>query len=125
MPPAFPGMNPYLENPELWSEVHFGLISALARSLNSILIPKYRAAVEKRVYADLLFVGIPDVTVFSTRPAGGSVPVPTSVAAVQQPVRVTPPMPGEVREHFLEIRQVSSGQVITRLGLAANPNGGR
>ncbi|WP_199336905.1 DUF4058 family protein [Oscillatoria sp. FACHB-1407] len=23
MKPKFPGMNPYLESPELWSEVHF------------------------------------------------------------------------------------------------------
>jgi Protein of unknown function (DUF4058) len=50
MGPLFPGLNPYLENPELWPEVHFGLISALARSLNTQITPKYRAAVEKRVY---------------------------------------------------------------------------
>jgi hypothetical protein len=50
MGPLFSGLNPYLENPELWPEVHFGLISALARSLNTQITPKYRAAVEKRVY---------------------------------------------------------------------------
>lgn len=64
MQPKFPGMNPYLENPELWSEVHFGMIAVLARSLNAVITPKYRAAVEKRVYADSLLVGIPDVSVF-------------------------------------------------------------
>jgi hypothetical protein len=46
-------MNPYLENPELWSEVQFGLIAVLARSLNAVITPKYRAAVEKRVHSDL------------------------------------------------------------------------
>jgi hypothetical protein len=50
MATSFPGMNPYLENPALWSEVHSWLIVELARSLNPSLIPKYRAAVEKRVY---------------------------------------------------------------------------
>ena len=64
MQPRFPGMNPYLENPNLWTEVHFGLIAVLARSLNSLITPKYRAAVEKRVYSDSLLVGIPDVSVF-------------------------------------------------------------
>jgi hypothetical protein len=49
MQPKFPGMNPYLESPELCSEVHFGLISVLARSLNAVITPKYRAVVEKRV----------------------------------------------------------------------------
>lgn len=48
----FPGMNPYLENPALWPEVHAWLIVALARTLNPILKPKYRAAVEQRVYQD-------------------------------------------------------------------------
>jgi Protein of unknown function (DUF4058) len=67
MHPNFPGMNPYLENPETWSEVHFWLIAELARMLNPVLAPKYRAAVEKRVYSDAILVGIPDVAVFQTR----------------------------------------------------------
>jgi Protein of unknown function (DUF4058) len=60
MTPNFPGMNPYLENPALWSEVHSWLIVELARELNPSLIPKYRAAVEKRVYMDSLLVGMTD-----------------------------------------------------------------
>ncbi|HEY9739064.1 MAG TPA: DUF4058 family protein [Coleofasciculaceae cyanobacterium] len=46
MEPSFPGMNPYLENPSLWSEVHSWLIVQLTGSLNPSLIPKYRAAVD-------------------------------------------------------------------------------
>ena len=66
---AFPGMNPYLENPDIWPEIHAWLIVQLARSLNPRLKPKYRAAVEQRVYTDPLLVGIPDVSVFS-QPTG-------------------------------------------------------
>jgi len=47
MQPAFPGMNPYLEDPDLWTEVHAWLIVLLARLLNPLLPPKYRAAIEK------------------------------------------------------------------------------
>lgn len=43
--PTFPGMNPYLENPGIWQEVQYGLISVLTRTLNSQLNPKYRVAV--------------------------------------------------------------------------------
>lgn len=68
MQPKFPGMNPYLENPELWSEVHFGLIAVLARTLNAVITPKYRAAVEKRVYSDSLLVRVPDVSVYEAPP---------------------------------------------------------
>jgi len=33
MPSPFPGMNPYLENPELWAEVQSWLIIAIADSI--------------------------------------------------------------------------------------------
>jgi hypothetical protein len=52
MQPAFPGMKPYLENPQIWTEVHPWLIVQLARSLNPVLKPKYRAGVEQRVYTN-------------------------------------------------------------------------
>jgi hypothetical protein len=35
--PNFPGMNPYLEAPDLWSEVHAWLIVQLARTLSPLL----------------------------------------------------------------------------------------
>lgn len=67
MPSPFPGMNPYLENSELWTKLHHLLIGILAETLNPQLLLKYRAAIEKRVYQmsgkDALVVGIPDVTV--------------------------------------------------------------
>lgn len=46
----FPGMNPYLENPALWAEVHHRLISSIAITLGPSLRPKYRVAIEKRTY---------------------------------------------------------------------------
>jgi Protein of unknown function (DUF4058) len=51
-------MNPYLEAPALWSEVHSWLIVELARMLNQRITPKYRAAVEKRVYEDSILAEI-------------------------------------------------------------------
>ena len=43
-------MNPYLEKPEYWSQVHKWLIVLIAQSLNPQLRPKYRVAIEERVY---------------------------------------------------------------------------
>lgn len=104
-------MNPYLENPELWSEVHFGLIAVLARSLNSIITPKYRAAVEKRVYLDSLLVGIPDVSVF--RRGTEAVKPNLVMATLSEPLIVTVPTVEETQERFLEIREVGTGTVVT------------
>lgn len=104
-------MNPYLENPELWSEVHFGLIAVLARPLNAVITPKYRAAVEKRVYADSLLVGIPDVSVFQR---GTEVAEPQrTMAILSEPLVVTVSIVEEAQERFLEIRDVGTGMVVT------------
>ncbi len=93
MQPRFPGMNPYLENPNLWTEVHFGLIAVLARSLNSIITPKYRAAVEKRVYSDSLLVGIPDVSVFQRGPDAKT---STATETLTEPLVVAVPVTEDV-----------------------------
>jgi hypothetical protein len=112
MTPNFPGMNPNLENPSLWSEVHSWLIVELARTLNPSIIPKYRAAVEKRVYLDALLVGIPDASVFQQNPEIE----PSSVVKTEvlsKPIRVTLPLDEEVTERYLEIREVKTGRVVT------------
>ncbi|ESA36391.1 hypothetical protein N836_00525 [Leptolyngbya sp. Heron Island J] len=109
--PNFPGMNPYLEHPTIWPEVHYGLISCLMRMLNRCITPKYRAALEKRVYTDTLLVGIPDTTVFKSTPEVSSSPQP--VAILPKPERVQIPTVIEVREPYLEIREISTNRVIT------------
>lgn len=111
MSPNFPGMNPYLEAPDLWPEVHTWLIVQLARTLNPLLQPKYRAAVEQRVYTDSLLVGIPGVSVVKQPRPQPDTPKPT--ATLSQPITVSLPMPEEVRETYLEIRQMGTGQVVT------------
>ncbi|PSB07221.1 hypothetical protein C7B76_28345 [filamentous cyanobacterium CCP2] len=110
MKPNFPGMNPYLENPELWSEVHSWLIVQLARSLNPVLTPKYRAAVEKRIYSDTVLVGISDLSIFRS---GENNTQLTTTQTLSQPIKVNVPITEEVRESYLEIRHVGTGQVIT------------
>lgn len=67
MPSPFPGMNPYLENSELWSDFHHLLIAALLELLAPQLKPKYIVAIERRIYEVIgenpLLVGIPGVMV--------------------------------------------------------------
>ena len=50
MATPFPGMDPYLEHPDLWPDVHHGLIESLRDALAQRLRPKYRIAIEKRTY---------------------------------------------------------------------------
>ena len=50
MPSPFPGMNPYLEDPKIWPEIHHRLIVAIADAMNPQLRPRYRIGMEERVY---------------------------------------------------------------------------
>jgi len=92
MSSPFPEMNPYLENPELWTEVHHRLISALAIAIESNLSQDYRVAIEKRVYS--------------------SVPEDNILLDVPQ----------EIREGYLEVRDIVTGAVITTVEILSPTN---
>lgn len=124
----FPGMNPYLEHPELWPEVHSRLIVAIADALAPKLRPKYRVAIEKRVYQttgeESLLVGIPDVVVGRSASVSASQVIPSVAVALPpvKPVTVTIPMPEEVREGYLEVREVGTGEVVTAIEVLSPKN---
>ncbi len=124
----FPGMNPYLENPELWAEVHSRLIVAIADALAPHVRPKYRVAIEKRIYQTIddkcVLVGIPDVTVGRST----STPIDREISTVAvasppiKPINVNLPMPEEIREGYLEVREVGTGEVVTVIEVLSPKN---
>jgi Protein of unknown function (DUF4058) len=121
MPSPLPGMNPYLENPGLWSEFHSRLIVAIADALDDCLSRDYRVAVEKRVYlsdnGESMLVGIPDVSVTAAPNT-----TQTTTLAVVQPLNIEIPITEEVQERFLEIREGATGSVITTIELLSPKN---
>lgn len=127
MPSPFPGMNPYLENPELWAECHHWMITAIAEFLVPQLRPKYRVAVEKRVYQmtddNSVLVGIPDVAVgrslTTTEKELSNIAVASPPA---KPVIVNRTMLEEVREGYLEVREVATGEVVTAIEVLSPKN---
>lgn len=48
----FPGMDPYLEAPELWPGCHNSLIVYILDHLRPLLRPRYIAAIEERVFVE-------------------------------------------------------------------------
>jgi len=129
MSSPFPGMNPYLENPELWSAVHSRLIVAIADTLADMLSQDYRIEIEKRTYwsdtteGDLL-IGIPDVSVLN-RSTTSSEPARSAAIAEKtsiQPTRILLPIPKEISERYLEIREVKTGKVITVIEILSPKN---
>ncbi len=131
MPSPFPGMNPYLENPQLWSQIHTHLIVAIAEGMNPLLRPKYRMAMEQRVYKDTesndnssVLVGIPDNVVF--KPSSTKIPSQSSNVAVApplvKPIPITLPQSEIIREWYLQVKDVETKEVITVIEILSPKN---
>jgi len=124
-------MNPYLENSQIWPQIHKRLIVAIANAMNPQIRPKYRMEIEERVYAvndtqngDSLLVGIPDNVLVQTSPTSShSLESNVAVAAPPSlPVKVTLPLPKTVKEWYLEVRDVATGAVITVIEILSPKN---
>lgn len=127
MPSPFPGMNPYLEHPSLWSGIHHRLITAIANDLAPHIRPKYIVAVEERVYQisgeESLLIGVPDVSVQRVQKATNTIDSSVAVvAATAQPIEATIPLPEILTEGYLEIRSVETGEVVTTIEILSPKN---
>jgi hypothetical protein len=124
MPSPFPGIDPYLEHPALWPDVHNGLIAGMQEALAPQLRPRYYVAIEERTYVDesseLALVGRPDVAVVSN-PSGPERTV-ASASTTTAAIEVTLPIPETARETYLEIRGVVEGDVVAVVELLSPAN---
>lgn len=129
MSSPFPGMNPYLESPNRWPTVHNRLIVGLADFLTPLLLPKYQVDIDKRVYdvtgLNSLLIGRPDVTVQKSgnrHPPLTSDNSPNLAVIAKAPVRVAVPMQEEVREAYLEVKEVATQQVVVAIEILSPSN---
>ncbi len=127
MPSPFPGMNPYLEHPEVWPGVHLLLISELTKFLSPQLRPKYRVGVEVRMYETIgeqsLLVGIPDLTVKGSQVTTKQPMTNVAVAqAPTQPQTVQVPVPETIKQGYLEVREVATKEVVTAIEILSPIN---
>ncbi len=116
MPYPFPGMNPWLENHRLWSDVHVSLISLMRETLAPLLEPRYFVGVGTHTYistlpSEPLQSRYPDVALLDR---GG--------AAVASPLVYTIPLPEPYEEPYLEVQLVPDGEVVTVIELLSHTN---
>ncbi len=126
MPSPFPGMDPYLENPAWWPDVHHSLITYIRDALQTTLRPRYRVRVEERLYLLPSTHSIyPDVTIARWPRTVRETPTPTLTQTVSAPVVepvVVTRLSDEVREGFIEIVQTESGEVVTVIEVLSPAN---
>jgi Protein of unknown function (DUF4058) len=122
----FPGMNPYLENSVFWAEVHHRLITAIADNIEENIPPQYRVAIEQRTYlsdnSDSVLVGIPDVSVFSQQASPQPYPSTATQTSTSEGITVMLPLPEHITENYLEIREISTGFVVTAIEILSPKN---
>ncbi|MBN3881379.1 MULTISPECIES: DUF4058 family protein [unclassified Nostoc] len=119
----FPGMNPYLEQPELWHQVHNRLIVAIADDLTPQIAPKYRVSIEERVYTsvdDILLVGIADIAVAKRNTTDNSTTL--TAAKLAEPSKVKVPVPEQITERFLEVRATPTKEVVAVIEILSPKN---
>lgn len=128
MPSPFPGMDPYLETPELWPDVHHELISQIRALMNPLLKPNYVARVELRVYISTeddpgRQALVPDVRVEARARtgAGNGKPARAGTLAIDEPL-IIPLMDNEIKEAYLTIKHPKSGELVTVIEVLSPTN---
>ena len=129
MPSPFPGMDPYLEDPALWPDVHHRLISVSSELLLKQFRPRYFVQIEERVYIandfdkarDLLIpdLRISEVNPEATRPtlsSGGGLAVAEPETGIELIWQF------EIREGRIEIYDRDMNRVVTVLEFLSPAN---
>jgi hypothetical protein len=121
-------MDPYLENPGLWPDVHHELISAARAILSHRLRPRYVVRIDERVYLchddQPLSQRIPDLRISAApgregRPfeSGGGSAIETA-----EPFVATPVLDDEIREAYLTILDRATRDVVTVIEVLSPAN---
>jgi hypothetical protein len=112
-------MDPWLEHPAIWADVHNRLIAAIADELVPRVAPRYYVGVEQHTYtaapAEVVLVGQPDVAVGRR----GAVDLTQESAEVEQTavgvLDVEVPSEGHIEEWYLEIHEVERAKLVTSI----------
>ena len=126
MTSPFPGMDPYLEDPSLWPDVHQSLSGEIRDRLIPELRPRYVARLVPRQVMDEpgeeeLRVMFPDISVIR-RPAVEPQPAPAATATISAPVTVANVMRVPFRQVGIEIRETRTGVLVTAIELLSPAN---
>ena len=129
MRPQFPGMDPWLEHPDLWPDVHNSLITAIRDELMPRVLPRYVVRVESRTTVltglDVDFLYRPDLAV---RSANLTAPSNGSGVAIAEPPRSKPFHvivsidDDEIEETFLTIQELPNRKLVTAIEVLSPTN---
>jgi hypothetical protein len=119
-------MDPYLESPELWPDVHNRLMNLFAEQLGDMLAPRYIAELDTQIVIDRfpdepdsVARVVPDVAITQPRVIreGGA-----ETTVVATPLRLRVPVPIQTRLVTLYIRQQETKRLVAVIELLSPVN---
>ncbi len=124
MPSPFPGMNPYLEQADVWNDFHQGLIVQIQYALRRQLDPHYIVKIEEHLYIHeppaegRRLLGHADVALTPPHPTGKA----PGVAVLGAPAKVELEAFQVERLSRVEVRDRTGRQLITAIELLSPTN---
>ena len=126
MPSPFPGMDPYIEDPEIWSDFHSNIAPEIQAQLNRLIRPRYVARLVPRVTYEVVEIaqarGVrPNVGVWQPQPPQGE---------LAEAVATIPPAPVEslvtldlpLRLLTVEVRVTGTLELVTAIEILSPVN---
>jgi hypothetical protein len=126
MPSLFPGMNPYIEQDDIWHDFHERFLPAAAEAIGFQVQPDYIVKIDEQVYVHELpagsrhLLGRADLAVTPTYPAHE--PRQSAVGLLDAPARVRLPAVDIESESFIEIRDRRSRELVCVVELLSPAN---
>jgi hypothetical protein len=104
-------MDPYLEAPGIWPDVHTRLMSIIGEQLTPVLAPKYLAELETQVVIDQVDddpqIVLPDVSVTRIEGSGGASAAVAVAAPAPVEVRVPMEVPTRLVSVYIRLRETA------------------
>lgn len=130
----FPGMDPFLERPAKWRSVYTRLLNAISDQLADLVSPRFFVVIEERVILTLaddpegqLHIE-PDVYLArGAQKYEAATLTDSSRSKITQPTLIEAVYEEEIRERYLEVRDVESREVVTTIEILSpfNKSGGQ
>jgi Protein of unknown function (DUF4058) len=126
VPSPFPGMDPYIETPGLWSDFHSNLASEIQAQLNRRIQPRYFARLTPYVTYEVVEIGQiygirPDVGVWHLQP-GPDEPQAGVATIAPAPVESLVALEIPLRLHRIEIQTTAAHQLVTVIEILSPVN---
>lgn len=124
MPSPFPGMDPYIEDVDLWRDFHAELASQIKHQVAPQIRPRYFVRLTPRATYDTVELGkprsaYPDAAIIAARPLRESAGMYAAVA--EPPIENRVEIEVEVQDFALEIRDENS-ELVTAIEILSRVN---